>query len=369
MRYSFIFFILLYSSTVLSSEHISAQGNALPLPEPNPMSFVPEAKTSHIPVRNPKRLKKQVKPNEWPASEIAKAKAYCAKVLQQTNTVYEFIPPIKKGVCGDPAPIKLISIGSNPAVKILPPAKINCRMVVALHKWLNEEVQPQAKSLFNSEIIGIQNVASYACRHRYGNPNKRMSEHAFLNALDIAGFVTQDKRYISLLADWGPTKREILGAKLREQFRLALQKKVAEAFAEWKKPKVQQFKNQQHSKTQNSNNQAKQQKLSALGTSFKEHEEKKAQWQTTTTSAVKPARYVFPLPEKKPRQKRQKALAATSKSKISEKHDRKKEVFLKNIHKGACGIFTTVLGPESNDAHKNHFHFDLITRKYKAFCE
>jgi hypothetical protein len=29
------------------------------------------------------------------------------------------------------------------------------------------------------------------------------------------------------------------------------------------------------------------------------------------------------------------------------------------LRTSACGYFTTVLGPGSNEAHKNHFHFDL----------
>jgi len=28
-----------------------------------------------------------------------------------------------------------------------------------------------------------------------------------------------------------------------------------------------------------------------------------------------------------------------------------------------------VLGPEANEAHRDHFHFDLAARKRNAFCE
>jgi hypothetical protein len=43
--------------------------------------------------------------------------------------------------------------------------------------------------------------------------------------------------------------------------------------------------------------------------------------------------------------------------------------FLHKVHNGACGIFGTVLGPEANEAHRNHLHLDLATRKHSAFCE
>ena len=43
--------------------------------------------------------------------------------------------------------------------------------------------------------------------------------------------------------------------------------------------------------------------------------------------------------------------------------------FLRRLHKGACGTFGTVLGPEANEAHRDHFHFDLAARRRNAFCE
>ena len=43
--------------------------------------------------------------------------------------------------------------------------------------------------------------------------------------------------------------------------------------------------------------------------------------------------------------------------------------FLRRIHGEACGIFGTVLGPEANDAHRNHLHFDLKERKGKSYCQ
>jgi hypothetical protein len=43
--------------------------------------------------------------------------------------------------------------------------------------------------------------------------------------------------------------------------------------------------------------------------------------------------------------------------------------FLRKVHEGACQIFGTVLGPEANEAHRNHLHLDLAARKRSAFCE
>jgi hypothetical protein len=47
----------------------------------------------------------------------------------------------------------------------------------------------------------------------------------------------------------------------------------------------------------------------------------------------------------------------------------RENVFLRRTHEAACGTFSTVLGPEANEAHRNHLHLDLAPRRRKAFCE
>ncbi len=43
--------------------------------------------------------------------------------------------------------------------------------------------------------------------------------------------------------------------------------------------------------------------------------------------------------------------------------------FLADIHKGACPIFSTVMGPRANHAHENHFHVDLGRDGAYKFCK
>lgn len=42
--------------------------------------------------------------------------------------------------------------------------------------------------------------------------------------------------------------------------------------------------------------------------------------------------------------------------------------FLERIHKDACGMFGTVLGPDANAAHRDHLHLDLAKRRRTAYC-
>ena len=41
---------------------------------------------------------------------------------------------------------------------------------------------------------------------------------------------------------------------------------------------------------------------------------------------------------------------------------------LKTLHKAACGPFGTVLGPNSDRFHQDHFHFDTARYRSGAFC-
>ncbi len=43
--------------------------------------------------------------------------------------------------------------------------------------------------------------------------------------------------------------------------------------------------------------------------------------------------------------------------------------FLRAVHTGSCGVFTTVLGPEHDRLHEDHFHFDLAKRRRgRSYC-
>ena len=55
-------------------------------------------------------------------------------------------------------------------------------------------VQPAAYRYFGRHVVGIRQIASYGCRGRNGNGCGNISEHAFGNALDIAGFRLGERR-------------------------------------------------------------------------------------------------------------------------------------------------------------------------------
>jgi hypothetical protein len=192
-------------------------------------------------------------PDVWSSAEIAEAKEQCGSLLTGAVFDYEALEPIREGICGTPAPISLDSVIAGQTVTIRPSAKLTCGMASNFHRWMVDSVQPSAKAHLGTEITGVLNVASYHCRTRYDDPGQRMSQHAFANALDLAGFITAKGEQIDVETSW-------------------------------------------------------------------------------------PA-------------------------------DTPESRFLKAIHAGACKIFGTVLGPEANAAHSNHFHFDNTKRRRSSYCQ
>jgi hypothetical protein len=87
-------------------------------------------------------------------------------------------------------------------VAIKPTATLACPIVSVLDHWLAESVQPAAQRWFGQRVVEIKQISAYSCRGMNGNPNAHISEHAFGNALDIAGFTLADGRHVTVKDGW-----------------------------------------------------------------------------------------------------------------------------------------------------------------------
>ncbi len=141
-------------------------------------------------------------PETWSEAEIAEAKAQCAKTVSDEAYAFKPLEPVKDGVCGMPAPIRLAALKLTPEVEITPHATMTCVLAAALNRWMVEVVQPRAKDLLDDQIVSLTNISSYHCRTRYNDPRQRISHHAFGEALDISAFGTAKGQRISVLDDW-----------------------------------------------------------------------------------------------------------------------------------------------------------------------
>ena len=147
----------------------------------------------------------------WSDAEIKAALMQCLQAVAPIAADLAPVTPFRDGECGTPAPVLLSSVGSQDKVAFDPPLFLNCPMVVALHGWLKDVVQPAAKEAFGlpvAKVIG----SSYACRTVYNEPNGRLSQHAFANAVDLPIFVLANGRKIDVTYGWGPAKRDLVPA-------------------------------------------------------------------------------------------------------------------------------------------------------------
>lgn len=316
------------------------------------------------------------KPDVWSPQEIADAKAQCAVLLKGLDAVVIPEDPIKQGSCGTPAPVQLLSIGKNPQVALSPPPQLTCEMVATLGKWLKEDVQPLARKHLGAPIARIDVMSSYSCRAAYGRVHNRLSEHAHANALDIRGFIATNAAEAIVLADWGPTAREIAiqvaAAKAAAQ-KLAAEKAAAEAAAKAvaaAKPAPQPPSTPAApavaaapapAATAPSAVASTVGRLPGVGTLI---EGVPGLRLPGARPAEGTSAFGFASPNKLGGPKAAPAAAAAPMvSGDSKLH------FLREVHTSACRLFGTVLGPEANNAHRNHFHIDMAERKTKNFCE
>jgi hypothetical protein len=282
--------------------------------------------------------------DEWPKEEIAKAAEQCTHLLASVAAEVEHLEPIKKGECGLPAPVRLKSLGSDKKVVFDPPVDINCPMVVALDKWIKTTFQPKAATGLKTSVTEIINASGYSCRNVYGLPNAKLSQHALGNAIDIGGFAFANGRTIKVLKGWGLTERDkVAMAKAKAKAEAEAKAKAAEAKAAHAKGTDTASKGDVAATTKG---------------------EKQTVPVTKASLTLSPGKKDAPASESDGKSAPDKTAIPADPPKLTAEN-----LFLRAVHGDACKGFGTVLGPEANDPHRNHFHLDLTPRRHHAICE
>jgi hypothetical protein len=91
---------------------------------------------------------------------------------------------------------------------LTPAATLACPLVSALDHWVSEGVQPASLRWFGTQVTEIKQISAYSCRSMVGAGSAHISEHAFGNALDVAGFVLADGRKIMVKDGWHGSPEE-----------------------------------------------------------------------------------------------------------------------------------------------------------------
>ncbi len=380
------------SSGTAASGKDAAKGNAetkLPDGKDDPAAKAADGK--------PADPKKPAIANEWPAVDVELARARCTQLLKGVDAVTVPEAPFRKGDCGTLAPVRLISIGKNPEVSLSPPPVVTCDLVVALTKWVKQDVQPLARRHLGSEVIQMESMSDYSCRMAYGRVGNKLSEHGKANALDIRGFTTRKGAQAVVLTGWGETKRDVVkqiaaakaAAAKAEAVKVAAEKANAEraqaaAAAANTPATVDKLPRRTLAeglpKEQNDlalpaymqkdgfglaptrlggpKDKDVPSKVELKGDDGKKDVGKKQAAKKDKKGKTDDPETVAALP---PPTADQPAVAPAPKTPTSR--------FLHETHAAACQIFGTTLGPEANEAHRNHFHVDMAERKVRKICD
>jgi len=386
--------LLVLAGLVLAALPASGQEPVPPLPDRNPARSAQPATDTAASVTEEQTDLPGDKPTvQWDDPKVADARDDCVKLLEGVAIEYEQLDPIKKGFCGAPAPILVKSIGADPAVVISPPATMTCSLAAALATWVKDTVQPAA-SVLGSTVVKMRNASSYKCRNRYGGANTRISEHALANAFDVSEFVFGSGQRIKVLGNWPygasssalplapeppvPNPHRIAATLAVEHatastettgaiITVSTRPSVSGAIVSLAKPKTNPFVRQPAAEP-----------LSPLPTSASGSKRKAS---SPVASSIRSNPFVSPLPQldrtpsepEETLQEQEIAEDAVSEPPVARPprklHPDEAGVFLRVVHDEACKTFETVLGPAANEAHKDHFHFDMKKRRYVKICD
>ena len=140
-----------------------------------------------------------------PERPVWRAQAENACFARKLVTPSDYIVPSREidgpGICGMTRPLKVSALadGKVGVDKVL---TIDCPMIPALEAWLNDVVQPDAQARFGQKVATLNVFGAYSCRSIDNMAGERLSEHAFGNAVDVAGFTMADGRTIEFVHDW-----------------------------------------------------------------------------------------------------------------------------------------------------------------------
>ncbi len=121
----------------------------------------------------------------------------CRAVLDRSEVAFTPLPAAGEGECRRE---DRLTLGTMPFAPRFP--QFTCPVAAGMVLWLEKDLQPLSEEILGSKVARIQQYGTYSCRRMYNDANAPWSEHATGNAIDIAGFVLEDGRTISVLRDW-----------------------------------------------------------------------------------------------------------------------------------------------------------------------
>lgn len=175
------FFLL---SMLLSATSLSAQ--QIPVPMPRPEMAEPAGETE-LPLAV----------DEAPPHNYRTA----CPALRSGLVTGRMAEPVDDNGCLARSPVAVTALGDNGAYALRYEALLSCAMAGTLAQFA-ERADATARQVMGAGLAAIDAGPGYQCRRRNGAATGKLSEHAFANALDIAGFVLTDGREFTIARHW-----------------------------------------------------------------------------------------------------------------------------------------------------------------------
>lgn len=161
--------------------------------EPPATAPKPPEKPAQVPEKDipPDPRSASVPQEEMPEEELA-----CRRRLKSMGVDFEDRKAEHDAAvgCSIPYPIALKTLGKS--LDISPETELNCQMAEAAARFATDIIQPAAKAELGASLKSVGQASAFVCRPRHGT--RKLSEHAFGNALDIASFTLSDSRKIDI---------------------------------------------------------------------------------------------------------------------------------------------------------------------------
>ncbi len=315
-------------------------------------------------------------PETWTAAEIDAAKARCTAALKGLDADVTAEAPIKEGLCGTPAPIRLSRLGG---VTFTPAALINCGMLVAAQHLDQQGAAAVGAAPARRQDHQDRGDERLLLPHRV-RPRRSQAEPSTPTSTRSTSAASSPPRseevvVLERLGRHQPRHRRCGGGR-QGQGRAARRRAGQAANA--------QRDNLRDGKSGAGETPAPTPTASALGTPGS------GAVKATRSGGIDKVTVILSGSGKKPAAAR---LGGPDDQLLAEVDKRSKEPltaslptavspdllaapptgprarFLREAHAAACRIFGTTLGPEANEAHRNHFHVDMAERKVKKICD
>lgn len=123
----------------------------------------------------------------------------CFAALERNKVDFRKAQPEKReNGCGYDDAVFL----QNSAVRYGSHIMLRCPAMLGVLLWERHVVVPAAKEHLGKRLTSIRHLGTYSCRNINRQKFERLSEHAYANAIDIAGFGLEDGTTLSVSKDW-----------------------------------------------------------------------------------------------------------------------------------------------------------------------